>query len=141
MNKHREQLCPLWLSILIGVGVVAALATTYQQDGKQTQSLAAQPPSELSAAYLEAWLRVKPDSPEYLNMLGTQYVKLHRWPAALHVADRLEQLGKDDHTIRQQGLLLEVAATEQMAYQYPPDDLRRAAEIANYLNVLEKSLK
>lgn len=141
MNKHREQLCPLWLSILIGVGVVAALATTYQRDGEQTQSLAAQPPSELSAAYLEAWLRLKPDSPEYLNMLGTQYVKLNRWPAALHVADRLEQLGKDDHKIRQQGLLLEVAVNEQMAYQYPPDDLRRAAEIANYLNVLEKTSK
>ncbi|MBP6018119.1 MAG: tetratricopeptide repeat protein [Burkholderiaceae bacterium] len=139
MNKHREQLCPLWLSILIGFGVVAALVTSYQRDGEQTQSLVLQPPSELSAAYLEAWLRLKPDSPEYLNLLGTQYVKLHRWESALLVADRLGQLGKDDQTIRQQGLLLELSATEQMAYQYSPDDLRRPAEIANFLNILEKT--
>ncbi|NYT64923.1 tetratricopeptide repeat protein [Alcaligenaceae bacterium] len=141
MNKHREQLCPLWLSVLIGIGVLAALVTAYQRDGEQTQSLAAQPPSELSAAYLEAWLRVKPDSREYLNLLGTQYIKLQRWDSALVVAKKLGHLETDNNKARQQGLLLEIEATEQMAYQYPPQDLRRASGIKVFLNTLQQTTK
>lgn len=139
MNKHREKLCPLWLSILIGLGVVGGLVAAYQRDGEQTRSLALQPPSELSTAYLEAWLRVKPDSPQYLSLLGTQYIKLHQWPSALSVASRLERLGEDDPLVHQQGLLLEVAAAEQMAYQYLPDDPRRADGVAFFIETLEKT--
>ncbi|MBP6018111.1 MAG: tetratricopeptide repeat protein [Burkholderiaceae bacterium] len=42
-------------------------------------------------------------------------------------------------TILQQGLLLEVGATEQMAYQYPSGDLRRIDGIAIFLKALEKT--
>ncbi|UHL63655.1 tetratricopeptide repeat protein [Paralcaligenes sp. KSB-10] len=138
MNKGREQLCPLWLSAVIGAGVVAALATAYPRDGEQARSLASQPPSELSTAYLEAWLRLKPDSPQYLNLLATQYIKLGQWGPALRVADRLASLGKDDKA-RQQALLLKVSATEQMAYEYPPADPRRAEGVARFTKVLEQT--
>lgn len=138
MNKNREQLCPLWLSVVIGAGVVAALATAYPRDGEQARSLASQPPSELSTAYLEAWLHVKPDSSQYLNLLGTQYIKLGQWGSALRVADRLMPLGKDDQE-RQQALLLKVAATEQMAYEYPPTDPRRTEGVARFTKELEET--
>ncbi|CAM5567540.1 Tetratricopeptide repeat protein OS=Eoetvoesiella caeni OX=645616 GN=DFR37_11648 PE=4 SV=1 [Eoetvoesiella caeni] len=124
--------------MVIGLGIVVALATAYPRGDGLARSLSSQPASELSVAYLEASLRAQPSSPEYMNLLATQYVKLGRWQQAIQVADRLEQLAKDGKA-REQALLIKVAATEQMTYEVSPDDPRRAERVARFTQVLEET--
>lgn len=140
MNKKREQLCPLWLPSLIGLGVVVALAAAYPRENMQARSLSSQPPSELSIAYLEAWLRVKPDSPEYLESLATQYLKLGRWAPAIKMAQKLEGLGEDGPT-HQRALLLEVTALERLAYEFPFGGSSRVAAIASFREALARTVR
>ncbi len=87
--EKRERLSPPWLTAAIGAGVVLALGAAHPSDEEQTRSVASQPPSELSVAYLEAWLRIEPDAPRYLDLLGQQYLGLGRWDDATRVADKL----------------------------------------------------
>lgn len=140
MHKEREQLCPLWLSAVIGLGVVLALAAAFPRNDMQARSLSSQPPSELSIAYLEAWLRAKPDSPEYLDSLAIQYLKLGRWDAAWGVAQTLGRLGNDEPA-QKRALWLKVEAAEQMAYEPPVEDARRAVGLQRFTHVLEQTLQ
>src|SRR5690606_9399742 len=82
VNKNREQLCPAWLSCLLGGVVVATLVAAYPRADVHTRSLSTQKASMISVAYLEAWLLVEPDSPEYLESLAMQYLELGRWDTA-----------------------------------------------------------
>jgi hypothetical protein len=125
---------------LLGVGIVLVVAATYPRGDELIADIASQPPSELSAAYLEAWLRIKPDSPAYLHSLATQYLKMGKWGLALPLADRLSQLAKDDDAHRQ-ALLIKVAAAKQMAYQFLPSDPRRASGLAQFTEALSETLK
>lgn len=140
MNSDRERLCPLWFSAVIGLGVVAVLATAYPRGDGLARSLASRPASELSVAYLEASLRAQPTSAQYMNLLATQYIKLGRWGSAVHMADGLLKISKDDKE-REQALLIKVAATEQMTYEVAPDDPRRADRVAHFTKVLEETSK
>src|SRR5690606_32291705 len=85
VNRNRDQLCPMWLSVLIGGVVIAALAAAYPRADVQTRTLSSQGASMISVAYLEAWLLVEPDSPMYLDSLAMQYLELGRWQSALDV--------------------------------------------------------
>ena len=131
------RISPIWLTGAIGIGIALALAAAYPRDSVQARHLASLPPSELSVAYLEAWLRVSPNSPEYLGLLGTQYLGLGKWEAAQRVAQRLEVMG-DDETHRR-GVLLELAAAEQEAYEVKIDDPRRPELMVRYIGLLAKT--
>lgn len=133
--EKRERLSPPWLTAAIGAGVVLALGAAHPSDDDQTRSVATQPPSELSVAYLEAWLRIKPDAPRYLDLLGRQYLGLGRWDDATRVAKTLR--GMSDEYDRRRGLLLELAAMEQRAYEVPADDPSRAERMAQYVELLD----
>ncbi|WP_374625674.1 tetratricopeptide repeat protein [Pandoraea sp.] len=133
--EKRERLSPLWLTVAIGAGIVLALAAAHPSDEDQTHALAAQPPSELSVAYLEAWLRIDPGAPRYLDLLGQQYLGLGRWNDAMKVATQLR--GMSDEQDRRRGILLGLAAMEQRAYEVPPDDPQRAERMAQYLELLD----
>ncbi len=137
MNNDRVRISPIWLTGAIGVGIALALAGAYPRGSVQARHLASLPPSELSVAYLEAWLRVSPTSPEYLGLLGTQYLGLGKWDAAERVAQRLEVMG-DDETHRR-GVLLELAAAEQQAYEVKIDDPRRPELMVRYIGLLAKT--
>ena len=126
--EKRERLSPLWLTVAIGAGIVLALAAAHPSDEDQTRALVAQPPSELSVAYLEAWLRIDPGAPRYLDLLGHQYLGLGRWNDAMKVATQLR--GMSDEQDRRRGILLGLAAMEQRAYEVPPDDPQRAERMA-----------
>ncbi|VVE42386.1 tetratricopeptide repeat protein [Pandoraea terrigena] len=131
----RERLSPPWLTIAIGAGIVLALGAAHPSDDDQTRALAAQPPSELSVAYLEAWLRIEPGAPRYLDLLGQQYLGLGRWDDAMAIAKTLR--GMSDEQDRRRGILLALAATEQRAYEVPADDPRRAERMARYVEWLD----
>ncbi len=92
---RRERLSAPWLTVAIGAGIVLALAAAHPSDDDQTRALAAQPPSELSVAYLEAWLRIEPGAPRYLDLLGQQYLGLGRWDDAMGVAKTLRGMSDE----------------------------------------------
>lgn len=133
--EKRERLSPPWLTAAIGAGVVLALGAAHPSDEEQTRSVASQPPSELSVAYLEAWLRIEPDAPRYLDLLGQQYLGLGRWDDATRVADKLRAM--PDEQNRRRGILLSLAAAEQRAYDVPADDPARAERMAQYVELLD----
>jgi hypothetical protein len=129
----------VWLSALIGGCTVIALALAYPQANLQdARYYSAQRASTLSTAYLEAWLRVKPESSDYLYSLAMQYLELGRWESALAIAERLAKSATDDHT-RQQAILVEVTALERISYSIEADDPRRADAVAHLADVLEKT--
>ncbi|WP_043638940.1 tetratricopeptide repeat protein [Chromobacterium haemolyticum] len=139
MSSKRERLCPLWLSIFIGVGVILALVAAYPRGGVRAYDLMSRPPSELSVAYLEAWLRVRPDEPSYLELLASQHLRLGRWEAAMSAANNLARVGSGEE--RQRALLLQVDAAEQMAYAVSPQDKRREMYMASYRVLLQRTLR
>lgn len=129
----------MWLSALIGGCTVVALALAYPRANlEDARYYSTQHASALSTAYLEAWLRVKPESPDYLYSLAMQYLELGRWDAALAIAERLTRSATDTHT-RQQAILVEVTATERVSYAIEADDPRRAAAVAQLADVLERA--
>lgn len=138
MNKKREQLFPLFLPPLLAVGVVIALAAVYPRENMQARSLSSDTSPELSIAYLEAWLRVEPNSPEYLGSLAEQYLKLGRWGPALQTAQKIESLSESD-SAHQRALLLEITALEQWAYEHPSGDVARQELISVLRRVLERT--
>jgi polysaccharide biosynthesis protein PelB len=139
VNNDRACISPLWLSGTIGVGIALALATAYPRGDMEPRQLAALPPSLLSAAYLEAWLRIEPDSPEYLNLLATQYLGLGNWDAVQRTADKLATLGND--AIRRRALLMQVTAAERQAYAVKPDDAQRPERMERYIGLLEQTIQ
>lgn len=138
MNKKREQLFPLWLPSLIALVVVISLVAIYPRQDMQARSLSSQVPSELSVAYLKAWLRVDPDSPEYLESLGDQYLLLGRWESAIQTAQKLERLNGSGVN-QQRALLLELRAVEQLAYELPSEDIARKALMNTLKLALERT--
>ena len=141
VNSKREQLCPLWLSGLIGCAIIAALVTAYPREDSQARTLSAQHASMVSVAYLEAWLRVEPDSPLYLASLGRQYLELGRWQEALDVSRHLAQVADPAGDGRQKALLLEVVALEQMAYALPADSSERTRAMRQLEGALQQATK
>lgn len=137
MDKKHESLSPWWLSALIILAVLVGLIAAYPRPDAQTRKLAAQKPSELSIAYLEAWLRLQPDSPTYLALLASQYVGTGRWQDALMVAERLEALEEN----RGRAQVLKVGISEQLAYQQPPGDPERRAALERMLTYMDDALR
>lgn len=128
----------MWLSVLIGAVVIAALAAAYPRADVQTRTLATQRASMISVAYLEAWLLVEPDSPMYLDSLAMQYLELGRWQSALEVSKRLLRVAQDD-TGKKKAFFLELVATEQMAYAQPADVPERAQGVARLNHILQEA--
>lgn len=139
MIKPRERLSPFGLVLLLGAGVSAGLATTFQDDSASHERLAGEPASELTVAYLTARLHIRPDSREHLILLGEQYLKLDRRQQALNLAQRMEQLDPGDAGLQREALYLRIGVARQEAYQYPPTDQRRAPLMAQYQDTLAKA--
>jgi hypothetical protein len=138
--KQRVQLCPVWLTALLGVGITLALAASFPTEESLSRRVATSPPSALSVAYLEGLLRMRPDTPMYLNALAVQHLKLGQWDAAFQLADRLQGM-EGDEDARRQALLLQAVASEQWAYGYAPTDPRRAEALEHVKSILEKAME
>ncbi|TAL53276.1 tetratricopeptide repeat protein [Pandoraea sp.] len=137
MNSDRPRLCPPWLSGLIALGIVLALAAAYPRGGMQARLLAASPPSEVTVAYIEAWLRIEPNSPTYLSLLVDQYMGLGQWEKAELAAQKLALMGGEDGRAR--ALLIQLTAAERRAYAVRPDDPQRPALMVKYIALLERT--
>jgi hypothetical protein len=128
------------LAALLGAGITLALAASYPTEESLSRRVATSPASALSVAYLEGLLRVRPDTPMYLNALAMQHIKLGQWDAAFQIADHLRGM-EGDEDARRQALLLQAVAGEQWAYGYALTDPRRVEALDRVRLALEKAIE
>lgn len=115
--------------------IVCALAGTYVAGGLRARIVHDSAPSELTVAYLEAWLRGAPSDPVYLHALANQYLSLGRCDQAQAVAGRLAALGVQQS--RRHAIQIELRCNEQRAFAAAPNSRERAellARVAAQLN-------
>lgn len=136
MNSQRERLSPFIVVLLLGSSVLVALVAAFQRDSQQSDYFSGEPASELTVSYLEAWLRLQPDSPQRLMLLGEQYLKLNRRQQALALAEHMEQLGSADDSMEKQALYLRVNVAQQLAYEVPAHDSQREPRLEKLRNEL-----
>ncbi|WP_114811086.1 tetratricopeptide repeat protein [Paraburkholderia kururiensis] len=122
LPAKRPRIAPLWLVLLLAGMVVLTFYATWPGGGLR-ERVATAPTSELSVAYLEAWLRVQPDNEEFLQLLGTQYREVGRLDDALRVAQRMARSQSPD--MRRSALLLRLGIDEQKAFAYPEGSRKR----------------
>lgn len=139
MNSRREQLSPFAVVLLLGAVVLVALVAAFQHDSYQDDYYDNEPASELTVSYLEAWLRVQPDSVPRLMLLGEQYLKLNRREQALALAGHMEQLDSADEETKRQALYLRVNVAQQRAYELDVQDERRPERMAVLRSELEQA--
>ncbi len=122
LPAKRPRIAPLWLVLLLAGMVVLTFCATWPGGGLR-ERVATAPTSELSVAYLEAWLRVQPGNEEFLQLLGTQYREVGRLDDALRVAQRMARSQSPD--MRRSALLLRLGIDEQKAFAYPDGSRKR----------------
>ncbi|QHB59459.1 tetratricopeptide repeat protein [Ralstonia solanacearum] len=72
----RERLLPPWLIGTLGGLVALALAMMFPRERLETRLLEGGKVDALSMAYLEAWLRVRPNDGEFLGAVAAQFYRL-----------------------------------------------------------------
>lgn len=115
--------------------IVCTLAGTYMAGGLRARIVHDSAPSELTVAYLEAWLRGAPSDPAYLSALANQYLSLGRCDQAKATASRLAALGVQQS--RRHAIQIELRCDEQRAFAAAPNSPERTellARVAEQLN-------
>ncbi|HDR9508197.1 hypothetical protein C5615_17645 [Burkholderia cepacia] len=125
MADNRPRIVPPWLVLVLAGVVLLTCYAVAPRGGLRERMAAVGAPSDLSAAYLEAWLRVRPHDEELLAMLGAQYVSLGRLADAGRIVRRMDALPSPQP--RQTALKLRLAIAQQSTFAMRPDDPRRAA--------------
>ncbi|MGG1946934.1 tetratricopeptide repeat protein [Trinickia sp. NRRL B-1857] len=115
--------------------IVGALAASYVAGGLRGKIVDNAAPSELTVAYLEAWLRSAPNDPVYLSALANQYLALGRCNEAHASAARLSALGVQRS--RREAIQIELRCDEQRAFAAPADSPRRAALLVRIAGELD----
>jgi hypothetical protein len=128
VDTSRPRIASPWLVLLLAAVVVLTFYATYPHGGLRERMTAAAEPSDLSAAYLEAWLRVQPDNAELLTTLGAQYAQLGRNDDAERIAERMDDLHTD--ALHRAATMLRLTVAEQEAFAIPAADPRRVAALA-----------
>ncbi|WP_233216813.1 tetratricopeptide repeat protein [Trinickia dabaoshanensis] len=119
--------------------IVCALAATYVAGGLRARIVNDAAPSELTVAYLEAWLRSAPSDPLYLSALANQYLALGRCNEAHRAAARLAALGVQRS--RRQAIQIELRCDEQRAFAAPADSPQRAALLVRVATELDIAMQ
>ena len=128
MVDNRPRIAPTWLVLLLAGVVLITLYLVHPRGGLRSRMTSTDAPSDLSIAYLEAWLRVQPDNSEILSVLGTQYVRLGRNEDARRIAARMEAI-PDDH-LRRAAQLLRLTVDTRETFALPANDPGREAALA-----------
>lgn len=128
----------MWVSVLIACVVIATLAAAHPRADTRSRDPSTHQASQVSVAYLEAWLSVRPDSVLYLESLAMQYLELGRWQAALTVSRRLSALAQDDQD-RQKAFFMQLVATEQMVYAESQGTPERAEKEQHLASILKQT--
>ena len=134
----RERLLPPWLIGTLGALIGLALALMFPRERLEARLLEGGKVDALSVAYLEAWLRVRPNDGEFLSVLAAQYVRTGRLDEAEAMLARMRAL--HDKSVEREALLLDIAIREQRAYALPPADVRRAAMLNDLRGLLKQAL-
>lgn len=92
---EREKIVRPWLTLVLGAGILLAMAAAYQGNEDFLKTVDPYKPTGISIAYLESRLAGHPDQPAMLETLAWQYLTLGHWDSALMTAQRLEDLGGD----------------------------------------------
>jgi polysaccharide biosynthesis protein PelB len=124
----RPRIAPTWLILLLAGVVVVTLYLVHPRGGLRSRMTSTDAPSDLSIAYLEAWLRVQPDNTEILSVLGTQYVRLGRNEDARRIAERMQALPGDQ--MHRAALLLRLTVDTRETFALPANDPSRDAALA-----------
>ena len=125
---QRPRIASPWLVMLLAAVVLLIFYAAWPRGGLRERMMSSAAPSEVSVAYLEAWLRVQPASPEFLALLGEQYARLGRLDDALHIAQRMDALNSEP--MRRKAILLRLSVAEQQTFAIPASDPLRAAASA-----------
>ncbi|WP_345797289.1 tetratricopeptide repeat protein [Castellaniella sp. MT123] len=123
-----------WLLAALAILVLLMLALARPEMGRMARDLVSGKPSDLSISYLDAWLRVQPDSPRLQEILARQYLGLGRWDDAYRAAVRLDAIG--DATTRQAAMRLQVRAVAQKTFEHPVSDPERTVQKSRLIKLL-----
>ncbi|MDC6240919.1 signal peptidase, partial [Ralstonia solanacearum] len=134
----RERLLPPWLIGTLGGLVALALAMMFPRERLETRLLEGGKVDALSMAYLEAWLRVRPNDGEFLAVLAAQYVRTGRLDEAEAMLARMR--GLHSKALDREALLLDIAIHEQRAYALQPGDPHRKAYLDGLRGLLGQAL-
>ncbi len=134
----RERLLSPWLIGTLGALVGLALALMFPRERLEARLLEGGKVDALSVAYLEAWLRVRPNDGEFLSVLAAQYVRTGRLEEAEAMVARMRAL--HDASLGREALLLDIAIREQRAYALQPKDPQRAALLDDLRGLLKQAL-
>lgn len=134
----RERLLPAWLIGTLGALIGLALALMFPRERLEARLLEGGKVDALSVAYLEAWLRVRPNDGEFLSVLAAQYVRTGRLEEAEAMVARMRAL--HDKSLDREALLLDIAIREQRAYALQPNDPQRAAMLVDLRGLLKQAL-
>lgn len=134
----RERLLPPWLIGTLGGLVALALAMMFPRERLETRLLEGGKVDALSMAYLEAWLRVRPNDGEFLAVLAAQYVRTGRLDEAEAMLVRMR--GLHSKALDREALLLDIAIHEQRAYALQPGDPHRKAYLDGLRGLLGQAL-
>lgn len=124
-RTKRTRLVPPWMigifGTLVGVGLALAFPreTLHQRLLKQEGGV-----NGLSIAYLEAWLKIVPNDPEFLSILAQQYVSLGRLDDAEALLQQMRDMPQP--IVRRGALLAQIGIAEQRAYALEPNSPARA---------------
>lgn len=127
MVDNRPRIAPTWLVLLLAGVVLITLYLVHPRGGLRSRMTSTDAPSELSIAYLEAWLRVQPGNSEILSVLGTQYVRLGRDEDARRIAARMEAI--PDEQLRRAAQLLRLSVDTRETFALPANDPGREAAL------------
>jgi hypothetical protein len=129
VRAERPRIAPAWLVLLLAAVVPLTMLASSPRGGLQQRLASVGAPSDLSAAYLEAWSKVQPKNEEFLSLLGAQYASLGRIDDAGRVAARMEALGSIH--MQRAAVMLRLSIAEQRTFAIPEDDPRRGPALAN----------
>ncbi len=128
-HHARPRIAPTWLVLVLASTVAVTFYATHPRGGLRQRMTSNAVPSDLSVAYLEAWLRIQPDNAEFLSMLGMQYARLGQTDDAERIATRMDSLHDADMT--REATMLRMTLAEQVAFGMPVNDPRRPAAVQN----------
>lgn len=137
MADNRPRIAPTWLVLLLAGVVLITLYLVHPRGGLRSRMTSTDAPSDLSIAYLEAWLRVQPDNTEILSVLGTQYVRLGRNEDARRIAARMEAIPSDQ--LHRAAQLLRLSVDTRETFALPANDPGRDAALARLRAQLENA--
>jgi polysaccharide biosynthesis protein PelB len=129
VDVKRPRIAPTWLVLFLAMVVLMVLFLMHPRGGLRSRMTSTDAPSDLSVAYLEAWLRVQPDNDEILSVLGTQYVQMGRDEDALRISRRMDRIPGDQ--LHRSALLLRLTVATRQAFALPKDDPTREAALTN----------